>query len=198
VPVWDVRPFSERLAEPCYIPGSRSVVMDARQAMALPWHKILSTVPYVVLVCLTGRRTGVIASELWAAGQERVLQLQGGILEWQAGGLPLIVPPAQALPEWANVDSLEDLRRAATACFVAESVWLSEVRRNEAFVNPKLLVESVLHEPGALDTVERALCTLDLLAENMRRLGHPVDRLGSTVNALRSAIERLGQNGVIG
>jgi rhodanese-related sulfurtransferase len=195
VALWDVRPYQERIAEPGYIPGSRSVCMTTRDAMGLPWNKITDWTPCVVLVCLSGRRSGSIAAELWAAGHERVLQLRGGILEWLAVGLPLCVPSAPEPEDWAAVASLDEFRREATSCFVAEAILSYGTSSNEEFVSPKLLMDRVFAESDALASFDRALLTLDLLAENARRLGHPMDRLAANLSVMRTVLQRLEQHG---
>lgn len=197
VPVWDVRPREERCSLPGYIPGSRSVPLSLADAMALPWGAIAQTSPYVVLVCLSGRRSGEICRELRATGQHCALQLGGGVLEWQASGLALCVPNVVEPEEWATVTSLGELRRAVSAWFLAEAVLLHEAN-NEGFVSPHLLVEHVLAAPEALSSFERAMTTLDLLAENARRLAHPTDRLAANLSACRSTLERLEQTGAFG
>lgn len=193
VPVWDVRPYAERNQAPGYIPGSRSAPMTTSDAVSLPWQKIVEEAPCLVLVCLSGRRSGDIVDQLWAAGQERVLQLRGGVLEWQASGLSLCEPFGPEPPDWAAVQTLDDFKREVIACFVAESVWLHTALAGPEFVSPKSLVERVLAQPQALSSFDGALATLDLLAENLRRIGHPIDRLGSNLSAMRSVLFRLHQ-----
>lgn len=197
VPVWDVRPWEERCSLLGYIPGSRSVPMSVADALELPWDAIAQSSPHVVLVCLSGRRSGEICRQLRALGQGCVLQLSGGVLEWQASGLALCVPNTPEPEEWASITSLDELRRAVSAWFLAEAV-LSHEATNEAFVSPTLLVERVLASPEALSSLEQALVTLDLLAENARRLAHPTERLAANLSACRSTLERLARMGAFG
>jgi hydroxyacylglutathione hydrolase len=56
-------------------------------------HELASDKP-VVVQCRTGNRSAIAASILQAHGVTAVLNLEGGIHDWQAAGLPVEKPPA--------------------------------------------------------------------------------------------------------
>ena len=51
--------------------------------------KLDKTVEYAVY-CHSGRRSGIAADKLAAAGFEKISNLEGGIIAWQSAGYPLI------------------------------------------------------------------------------------------------------------
>jgi len=68
-----------------HISGARNVPLDAFSASSLaPGDQ-----GKVVLYCRSGRRSQVAADRLVAEGATPATQLDGGILAWEAAGLPL-------------------------------------------------------------------------------------------------------------
>jgi glyoxylase-like metal-dependent hydrolase (beta-lactamase superfamily II)/rhodanese-related sulfurtransferase len=81
----DVREAHEFTGELGHVPGSRLVplatVLDASRA----WPRDHD----LVIVCRSGNRSGRAAQALAAAGFTRVMNLTGGMLAWNAAGLPI-------------------------------------------------------------------------------------------------------------
>jgi len=85
VSVLDVRTAAEQCCELCALDGSVLIPLDELRARVpeVPREKP------VVVVCQTGRRSGLGASILRKAGVARVASLAGGIVRWRELGLPL-------------------------------------------------------------------------------------------------------------
>jgi glyoxylase-like metal-dependent hydrolase (beta-lactamase superfamily II)/rhodanese-related sulfurtransferase len=81
----DVREAHEFTGELGHVPGSRLVplatVLDASHA----WPRDHE----MVMICRSGNRSGRAAQALAAAGFTRVMNLTGGMLAWNAAGLPI-------------------------------------------------------------------------------------------------------------
>ncbi|MEB0002389.1 rhodanese-like domain-containing protein [Cryobacterium sp. RTC2.1] len=54
-------------------------------------HATLDPTPPVIIVCRSGRRSAVAAEHLTEAGFD-AHTMPGGMLEWAAAGLPLVMP----------------------------------------------------------------------------------------------------------
>ncbi len=188
IPIWDIRPRHERAAEPGFIPGSRSVPMDPVSARHLPWQTLLEQHDLIALVCLSGRRSEAIVTALQNAAVRGVLHVTGGILAWQGEGFPLCVQHGVEPDEYRTVTCLQQLPRAVLSCFVAESV---QSQSDDGFLDPKQLVDQVFAQPEALTSFDRARDALDLLGENARRLGHPIEHIAANLNGMRALVERL-------
>ena len=117
VPVAQVTP--EQLAELRARPDAPVVVLDVRTpeefaaghvpgAVNIPYDQIgtrLSEIPKtddVVLYCRSGRRAGLAAETLSAAGYTKLAHLTGDMQGWTAAGLPVEAPspaePVEAPP----------------------------------------------------------------------------------------------------
>ena len=46
----------------------------------------------VIVICRSGRRSGLAQEQLFALGYDRVSNLLGGILAWHDAGLPVVTP----------------------------------------------------------------------------------------------------------
>ena len=44
----------------------------------------------IIIVCKSGQSAGMTVAKLAKAGYPRVLKLKGGMLQWQADGLPVV------------------------------------------------------------------------------------------------------------
>lgn len=189
LPIWDIRPFEERLAEPGFIPSSRSVPLCRETVLDLPWDDVLSESGGIVLCCLSGKRSGALVSMLQVAGYSGVVSLYGGLLAWAAEGYELCVPSPAEPEEHKEIIRVEQLFRAVMSCFIAESAQ-SRID-GDAGLDASEIVASIFGRPGALGSYERTLDTLDLLGENARRMGHPIDRIASNLDAMRATALRL-------
>lgn len=81
----DVREPSEFSGELGHIPGSQLVPLAAVLSRAIEWDKVEP----VVLVCRSGGRSGNAAQALVQLGFRQVMNLVGGMLHWNAVGLPV-------------------------------------------------------------------------------------------------------------
>ncbi len=189
LPIWDVRPLDERLAEPGFIPSSRSVPLSRETVLELPWDDIVAESGGIVLCCLSGKRSGALVTTLQAAGYSRVVSLCGGVLAWAAEGYGLCAPSPAEPEEHQDIERIDQLFRAVMSCFIAESAQ-SRIDY-DAGLDASEVVARIFGRPGALGSFERTLDTLDLLGENARRMGHPVERIASNLDAMRATALRL-------
>jgi rhodanese-related sulfurtransferase len=79
----DVRAPDEFVGELGHIPGARLVPGPALLAEAMTWPKDQE----LLVVCKAGGRSSAAAQALVKAGFTRVVNLQGGMLAWNAAGL---------------------------------------------------------------------------------------------------------------
>jgi rhodanese-related sulfurtransferase len=80
----DVRKPDE-VAREGRIPGTRLVPMD--DLLANPWRYL--TTDNVVFVCSEGIRSALACDLAAAVGLTKIYNLEGGIFEWAAKGLPI-------------------------------------------------------------------------------------------------------------
>ncbi len=85
VRVVDVRETPELHGELGHVAGIEHVPMGAVLAQAATWDRDAE----LVLVCRSGGRSGQVAQALHRLGFARVMNLVGGMLEWNAAGLPV-------------------------------------------------------------------------------------------------------------
>lgn len=81
----DVREPHEFTGELGHVPGSRLVPLATVLDAARDWPRA----DELVLICRSGNRSGRAAAALAAAGFTRVMNLAGGMLAWNAAGLPV-------------------------------------------------------------------------------------------------------------
>ena len=81
----DVREPHEFTGELGHVPGSRLVPLATVLDAARDWPRDHD----LVLICRSGNRSGRAAQALAAAGFTRVMNLAGGMLAWNAAGLPI-------------------------------------------------------------------------------------------------------------
>lgn len=81
----DVREPHEFVGELGHVPGAALVPMNAVLAQAMTWDREEP----VLLVCRSGGRSGMVAQALLRAGFVRVMNLAGGMIAWNAAGLPV-------------------------------------------------------------------------------------------------------------
>jgi rhodanese-related sulfurtransferase len=81
----DVREPHEYAGELGHVPGSELVPMQSVLAHAAGWDRDAA----LLLICRSGGRSGSVAQALQRAGFTRVMNLAGGMLAWNAAGLPV-------------------------------------------------------------------------------------------------------------
>ena len=86
VHVIDVREPREFTDELGHIEGAELVPLATVVAAAKRWAKDAD----LVIVCRSGRRSGAAARVLALAGFGRVMNMVGGMLAWNAAGLPVL------------------------------------------------------------------------------------------------------------
>jgi rhodanese-related sulfurtransferase len=79
----DVREPHEFVGELGHLPGAQLVPMGTLLAAASSWQKDQE----LLLVCKSGGRSASCAQALATAGFKKVMNLQGGMLGWNAQGL---------------------------------------------------------------------------------------------------------------
>lgn len=83
VRIIDVREPHEYAGELGHVPGAELVPMGGVMAHAAGWNKDAE----YLLVCRSGGRSSNVAQALLRGGFRRVMNLQGGMLAWNAAGL---------------------------------------------------------------------------------------------------------------
>ena len=81
----DVREPHEYTGELGHVPGSELVPMATVEQASRGWPKEQR----IVLVCRSGARSGRVAGYLVTAGFTDVTNMTGGMLGWNAAGLPV-------------------------------------------------------------------------------------------------------------
>jgi rhodanese-related sulfurtransferase len=87
----DVRELSEFGAELGHIAGAHLVPLGTLPAEARTWD---ATKP-IVVVCRSGGRSGAAARQLVQMGFEKVMNLRGGMMAWNAARRPVDRSPAR-------------------------------------------------------------------------------------------------------
>lgn len=82
----DVREPDEYVGELGHIAGAQLVPLATLAASARVWAREED----IVLICRSGRRSARAATDLVSMGFTRVMNLDGGMLAWQAGDLPVV------------------------------------------------------------------------------------------------------------
>jgi rhodanese-related sulfurtransferase len=78
----DVREPHEYVGELGHVPGAELVPMGAVLAQAVAWDKGQE----LLLICRSGGRSGQVAQALTRLGFGKVMNLEGGMLAWNAAG----------------------------------------------------------------------------------------------------------------
>ena len=173
----DIRPRAERWSGIGVIPGS----VSPRHGLDAEIHAHLQKGVPVVLCCMSGRRSLVEAERL---AEGSVLSLAGGMLAWQANGLPAaaiggdfnpIVSSPAAPPE------LVTLRRALMSCFVAEVVETAE-----GTIDPLPLLEECFSRVGVRSedaTIGELVGVVEWAAARSRQLGSDYERIAGNMQS---------------
>ena len=82
-PIIDVREASEWDGELGHIPGARLVPLATLGTEAASWDRDKD----IVVVCRSGGRSAMAARQLVKMGFTRVMNMRGGMLAFNAGGL---------------------------------------------------------------------------------------------------------------
>jgi rhodanese-related sulfurtransferase len=83
--VVDVREPQEFTGELGHVPGAALVPMNSVMAQATGWNRDEP----LLLVCRSGGRSAMVAQGLLRAGFTKVMNLSGGMMAWNAAGLPV-------------------------------------------------------------------------------------------------------------
>ncbi len=120
----DLRPTSERRSEVGFLPASLSLpraTWDTAEA-TLAELAALDDVSAIALYCTSGRRSAEARAALEAESAIPVWSLEGGVLAWEAAGLPVCrVAPAPA----QSPRTVMEYRRHLLACFVGANAELA-------------------------------------------------------------------------
>ncbi|MBK8692254.1 MAG: rhodanese-like domain-containing protein [Deltaproteobacteria bacterium] len=81
----DVREPSEYNAELGHIAGTELVPLATVEHVAKAWDRTQE----IVVVCRSGGRSGRAAAALAAMGFKHIINMAGGMLAWNAAGLPV-------------------------------------------------------------------------------------------------------------
>ncbi len=92
VRIVDVREANEYVGEMGHIEGAELVPMATLQRASQAFDREEP----IVLVCRSGRRSGIAAKSLEALGFKRVASLSGGMTDWNEAGYPIISGIASA------------------------------------------------------------------------------------------------------
>ena len=82
----DVREPDEYVGDLGHVEGAELVPLATVGRVASAWPRDQA----LVMICRSGRRSGRAAAELVAMGFTRVMNLDGGMLAWNAAALPLV------------------------------------------------------------------------------------------------------------
>lgn len=184
----DIRPLDERLALATLIPGSRAIspehLFDPGGLVDYPASC------RICVVCLSGHRSCHLAREIRNHGYLSVFSLKGGILGWEAAGLPTV----QEVPTANQQINDERFYHSVRACFVSEAVENALDRDFSPEFDPLKLLDDLRlrlgFEVGKL-TSHQACDYLDALGELARTLGHDMDRIAYNLTRLRSVVVQL-------
>ena len=188
----DIRPRSERVAMPIFIPGSRSIPLSrllGEGENALGY----SRQTHMALICLSGHRSIEILPSVQRLGYPNVFSLKGGVLAWQAAGLPVA---HDVLVRGQQID-IDAFSREVASCFVSEAVENALDRDFSTQFDPAQLFAQLKLRAG-IDDVHNGLdaCEfLDLVAEMARRLGHDLDHIARNLTEMRRLVAHLEANG---
>jgi rhodanese-related sulfurtransferase len=179
----DIRPLSERRSEIGFIPASIAVPLDELAELA-------DLDAEIVLYCMSGRRSASAREALAARWSRPPLHLHGGLLAWEAAGLPVCRAPAEGITCPADVLSF---RRLLIACFVAinAEVALDHARTQ---IDPYAMLQACFSHAGVswdeptIDGLYRVLdwagvtsfrsgCDLRLIATNLSEMYATLDAL---------------------
>jgi rhodanese-related sulfurtransferase len=180
----DLRPWDERLGELGFIPASVRIDDDV-VLLALCAQEP------VALTCLSGKRSAARAAELRAVGA-RVFELDGGMLAWQAAGLP-VCGLANTDAEIPQIKTLAEAPRKLAACFVAEQVELA-LDHGDEDLDAMAALRALFEAEGVrwdAPTLVGLHSVLDRAAEYSRRAGNPLARIAHNLDRYTAALRAL-------
>lgn len=192
--ILDVRPRPERFGELGFIPGSRWFPEERLRERPFLLTDDVAPDRGVVLACLTGRRSAALVPFVRALGYPRTYNLEGGLLAW-ASSLPLCGrgrAPATA----PGTQSVDEIMRELSSCFVAESVENILSRGLDEHFDPREVVRDIemvvfaRHpEPDRDALVE----VVERLGELARARGHSLETIAVNVNRFLDMIDRVAE-----
>ncbi len=194
----DVRDRDEREGVIGFIPGSRSFPAAQLRADPLPLLDAYPPGMRFVLVCLSGRRSASLVATFLERGFDRVSNLEGGVLAWQAAGLPMCgvqEPPEESIPHVATID---DLPRRIISCFVAEAAEAAlDSGVGPIDDDPKSIAEALLASAKSDEGLSPAavLDALERLGEIARFRGHPLSNIARNLDVMRAAVRPFLRDG---
>lgn len=156
----DVREPSEFDGILGHLDGARLVPLATVKEAAAPWPRDSD----LVLVCRSGARSARAATLLVGMGFTRVMNLRGGMLAWNAAGLPVVRPPLMALPTLARVgdELLAGLHRAVAPKTAMPSQGPSREALSAVLDALQAAPPSAVQDPAAFERLLREY--RDLLA----------------------------------
>jgi rhodanese-related sulfurtransferase len=188
--VIDIRPAVERHAALGFIPASLALPLtgvpaeEARTALADLGARAGGG--DVVLYCTSGRRSAEVCQAL---GMPRVANLAGGLLGWEAAGLPIC--RITTVPAGHPASVLE-YRRHLVACFVGEN---TEVALDQAAnAEPWPLLQSCFDRAGVpfdAPTVEGLYRVLDWAGLSTFRAGGDLRRIAANLVEMHGMLRAL-------
>jgi peroxiredoxin family protein/rhodanese-related sulfurtransferase len=182
----DIRPPEER-AVLGVLPGSVGLLPGETIEECTRFDETLP----ILLACTSGKRSAALVESLGGDWRGRVFNLQGGVLAWQAEGLPTCnVSPPEDFPVLKEIARFP---RLLLSCFAAEmtenSLNGNDLARS---LDPSRIIQDALSEPrvvpGSLLAMHRLL---DRVAEAARRSGFPLDRIAHNTDRFRSTLRLL-------
>lgn len=181
----DIRSRSERWSGIGVIPGS----VSPRDGLDSEVRAHLRNGVPVVLCCMSGRRSLVEVERL---AERSVFSLAGGMLAWQADGLPAVATAQDFNPivcSSAAPPELASLRRALMSCFVAE---VAETAAGA--INPLPLLEECFALVGVdaeEATVGDLVGVVEWAAARSRELGNDYDRIAENMQSFLEQMQPL-------
>lgn len=185
----DIRPRFERWSGIGVIPGS----VSPRDGLDAEVQAHLQSDVPVVLCCMSGRRSLAEAERL---AEGSVFSLAGGMLAWQADGLPAVATAGDFNPivsSHAVPPELASLRRALMSCFVAEVVETAA-----GAIDPLPLLEECFALVGVRAeeaTVGDLVGVVEWAAARSRELGNDYDRIAGNMQSFLDQMQPLVATG---
>ena len=200
--VIDIRPLDERIGELGFLPGSLSIPMPSveRGLAQLSDSKLVGEEP--VLYCASGNRSGRMLAQIEREFGRPVHHLEGGMLGWQAAGLPTAYADPAVLDEH-DLAVTEPLlfRRLLMSCFVAEATEVVPDDEELIVASDPLTVLRRCFEVSGTDWDEtdpsRLFAVVDHASAVFRRLGGPIERIAYNVSRMYAVLVRLGASGTV-
>jgi rhodanese-related sulfurtransferase len=193
----DIRPLPERLGELGFLPGSLSIPMPSFEYASQALLDARLAGDELVLYCASGNRSGRLLAQLERTLERPVHHLDGGILAWQAAGLPTAYADPTVLDEHdRGVSEARTFRRLLMSCFVAEATEVVPDDDELIVASEPLTVLRRCFEVSGTDWDEtdpaRLYTVVDHASVVFRKLGGPLDRIAYNMSRMYAVLDRLG------